>query len=108
MTWFCAVPEEKSSLHFSTTLSSSICWMLTLIPVSSWNGVRFAAMAADGEVFSEMKLMVVPLNCFQGSPPLDALPVGVSELLLPQLGRASSAALEAAPTSRLRRENGLD
>jgi hypothetical protein len=47
-----------------------------LIPVRLSNGSRFAAIAAEGEVFSEMKLIDVPLNCFQGSPP-PWLPVGV-------------------------------
>src|SRR3712207_2015053 len=39
------------------------------MPVRSVNAFRFAAMAAVGGVFSEMKLRVVPLNCFHTSPP---------------------------------------
>src|SRR5215211_6656241 len=42
--------------------------MLTSIPVRSLKGVRLAAMAEVGGVFSEMKLRVIPLNCFHLSP----------------------------------------
>ena len=38
------------------------------IPVSSVNGLRFAAIAEVGAVFSEMKFSVVPPNCFHSSP----------------------------------------
>ena len=38
------------------------------IPVSCLNGSRFAAIAEVGAVFSEMKLSVVPANCFHSSP----------------------------------------
>ena len=34
------------------------------MPVRSVNGLRLAAMALEGEEFSEMKFSVVPLNCF--------------------------------------------
>src|SRR5215217_4305055 len=39
------------------------------MPVSSLNGLRFAAIAAVGGVFSDMNWSVVPLNCFHTSPP---------------------------------------
>ena len=38
------------------------------IPVISVNGLRFAAIAEVGAVFSEMKFSVVPPNCFHSSP----------------------------------------
>src|SRR3990170_4901292 len=42
--------------------------MLTFMPVSSLKGCRFAAMADVGAVFSEMKLSVIPENCFHMPP----------------------------------------
>src|SRR4051794_22081063 len=54
-------------------------------------------------------LIVVPLNCFHGSPPPPPpwLPVGVWDSP-PQPGRARSAAVPAAPARNLRRGKGLD
>ena len=49
------------------------------IPVSSVNGLRFAAIAEVGAVFSEMKFSVVPPNCFHSSPA-----TGLAVLLEPQ------------------------
>ena len=49
------------------------------IPVRSVNGLRFAAIAEVGAVFSEMKFSVVPPNCFHSSPA-----TGLAVLLEPQ------------------------
>src|SRR5215207_4663384 len=58
-----------SSATFCTSAPSSSCNTLTLIPVSSLKGFRFAAIAVVGEVFSETKLSVVPANWFHMPPP---------------------------------------
>src|SRR5918993_2153447 len=58
-----------SSATFCTSAPNSSCKTLTSMPVSSLKGLRFAAMAVVGEVFSETKLSVVPANCFHMPPP---------------------------------------
>jgi hypothetical protein len=75
--------------------------MLTLIPVSSVNGRMFAAMAAVGAVFSEMKFRVAPLNWRHGSLPA----MRGASLWAPHPARVSDAPAASAPrrTSRLLR-----
>ena len=62
-------PRAKSSATFWTIADSSSWMMLTVIPVRSVNGLRFAAMADVGDVFSLMKFSVVPAKRRQGSAP---------------------------------------
>src|SRR4028118_2131618 len=62
-------PEDTSRLTFWTSAPSSSWLIFTSIPVRSLNGLRLAAIADVGAVFSEIKLSVIPLYCFQPSPP---------------------------------------
>src|SRR4028118_1042297 len=68
MTWMVGSPEETSRLTFCTSEPSSSWLILTSIPVRSLKGLRLAAMAEVGAVFSEIKLSVIPLYCFHISP----------------------------------------
>src|SRR4051795_3454497 len=68
MIWYAPWPPAKSSATFCTSAESSSWVILMSIPVSFLKGARFAAIAEVGAVFSEMKLSVVPANCFQSSP----------------------------------------
>src|SRR5215210_2409589 len=69
MTWYSPLWEPKSRATLWASEVSSSCWISTLIPVRFLKGVRLAAIARVGAVFSEMKLMVVPLYAFHPSPP---------------------------------------
>src|SRR5215212_3795399 len=71
MTWYSPLWEPKSRATLCANEVSSNCWIVTLIPVKSLKGIRLAAIAEVGAVFSEMKLMVVPANCFHLSPPVE-------------------------------------
>ncbi len=62
------MPDAKSSATFCTSALSSSWEIFTSIPVRSLNGLRLAAIAEVGAVFSETKLIVVPANCFHSSP----------------------------------------
>src|SRR5450759_2413035 len=110
MTSYAARPEPKSSATFCTRAPSSICDICTLMPVRLVNADESAAMAALGEVFSEMKLIVVPENCFQSAvPPEEGAPEGAEDLLpdepqaVSRLGIPSPAAPTSAPLRTLRR-----
>src|SRR4051794_15882829 len=61
------MPDAKSSATFCTSAVSSSCEIFTLMPVRSVNGLRLAAIADVGAVFSEMKFSVVPANRFHSS-----------------------------------------
>ena len=64
------------------------------------NGLRLAAIAEVGAVFSEMKLIVVPANCFHSSvetgvgalsePPHADSPPGSASAAAPVPARAST------------------
>src|SRR5919199_1133362 len=69
---YCPVRAPKSSATFCCTAVSSSCQMLTSMPVRSLKGLRLAAIAEVGGVFSEMKLSDIPLNCFHSPPPIEA------------------------------------
>src|SRR5918993_4478104 len=68
MTWIVGSPEETSRLTFCTSEPSSSWLISTSMPVRSLKGLRLAAMAEVGAVFSEMKLSVMPLYCFHIPP----------------------------------------
>src|SRR5215207_8166760 len=72
MTWYSPLWDPKSRATLCASEVSSNCWIVTLIPVSFLKGVRLAAIAEVGAVFSEMKLMVIPENCFHSPPPAEA------------------------------------
>ena len=64
------------------------------IPVRSVNGLRFAAIAEVGAVFSEMKFSVVPANCFHSSPA-----TGLAVLLEPRSRRATTRRRRRPPSA---------
>src|SRR5215210_206904 len=68
MTCIVGSPEETSRLTFCTSEPRSSWLILTSIPVRSLKGLRLAAMAEVGAVFSEIKLSVMPLYCFHMPP----------------------------------------
>src|SRR5215217_5713909 len=68
MTCIVGSPEETSRLTFCTSEPSSSWLILTSIPVRSLKGLRLAAMAEDGAVFSEVELSVMNLYCFHMQP----------------------------------------
>jgi hypothetical protein len=72
MTWYSPLWEPKSRATLCASEVSSSCWIVTVIPVSFLKGVRLAAIAEVGAVFSEMKLMVIPEYCFHSLPPAEA------------------------------------
>ena len=104
------MPEAKSSATFCTSAVSSSCEIFTSIPVSSVNGSRLAAIADVGAVFSEMKLSVVPANCFHWpgsglcgavSPPQAASEPGSASAAAPAPARVSTSRRVSPPRMRL-------
>src|SRR5215212_6720199 len=72
MTWYSPLWEPKSRATLCASEVSSNCWIFTVMPVRFLKGVRLAAIAEVGAVFSEIKLMVIPLNRFHSLPSAEA------------------------------------
>ena len=65
------------------------------MPVRSVNGFTLAAIADVGAVFSEMKLIVVPANCFHSSVETGSAPVWSRRT--PRAARRRGRALPTGP-----------
>src|SRR3712207_5714006 len=71
------------------------------MPVRSVKGFKFAAIAAVGGVFSEIKLSVVPLYCFHTSPPPAPPPDSSPQPIAPRTVDPTSPAPVILRKSRL-------
>ena len=104
------MPDAKSSATFCTSAVSSSWENFTSMPVRSVNGFTLAAIADVGAVFSEMKLIVVPANCFHSSvetgsapsePPHAASAPGKASAATPVPARAMTCRRVSPVMSRL-------